>query len=178
MNIFVLHPSPQISAQYHCDQHLHKMILESAQMLSTAAWNRFPEIRSSIYKPAYPKHPCTIWTNQSPDNMLWVCELALELEQMRMDLGHPTHSSYHVIKIIYDSIHEFYPIASHLTVRSHVFAGPAYIKLNNSLSIVEKYQQYYLFKHRRWVLDKGQGMSYNHRLIPDFMQSSLSPAGM
>lgn len=36
MNIFVLHPTPRISAQYHCDKHVVKMILEYAQMLSTA----------------------------------------------------------------------------------------------------------------------------------------------
>ena len=36
MNIFVLHQDPDIAAQYHCDKHVNKMIVESAQMLSTA----------------------------------------------------------------------------------------------------------------------------------------------
>ena len=36
MNIFFLDKSPDLSAQYLCDKHVPKMLLESAQMLSTA----------------------------------------------------------------------------------------------------------------------------------------------
>ena len=36
MNIFVLDKDPHIAAQMHCDRHVPKMIVESAQMLSTA----------------------------------------------------------------------------------------------------------------------------------------------
>ena len=36
MNIFHLHKDPKICAKYHCDKHVVKMILETAQMLSTA----------------------------------------------------------------------------------------------------------------------------------------------
>ena len=36
MNIFVLDKNPIKAAQQHCDKHVVKMILESAQMLSTA----------------------------------------------------------------------------------------------------------------------------------------------
>ena len=36
MNIFYLDKAPEIAAQLHCDKHVVKMILESAQMLSTA----------------------------------------------------------------------------------------------------------------------------------------------
>ena len=36
MNIFYLHEDPQTSAKMHCDKHVVKMIIEYAQMLSTA----------------------------------------------------------------------------------------------------------------------------------------------
>ena len=36
MNIFYLHPIAKICAVYHSDKHVCKMIIESAQMLSTA----------------------------------------------------------------------------------------------------------------------------------------------
>lgn len=36
MNIFVLDPSPVLAAQYQCDKHVVKMIVETAQILSTA----------------------------------------------------------------------------------------------------------------------------------------------
>ena len=36
MNIFILDTDPKLCAQYHCDSHVVKMILEIAQLLSTA----------------------------------------------------------------------------------------------------------------------------------------------
>ena len=39
MNIFVLDEDPVKAAEYHCNKHVVKMILESAQMLSTVHWS-------------------------------------------------------------------------------------------------------------------------------------------
>ena len=36
MNLFYLHKNPKVSATLHCDKHVVKMIIEYAQMLSTA----------------------------------------------------------------------------------------------------------------------------------------------
>ena len=36
MNIFYLDTNPALCAEYHCDKHVVKMIIEYAQMLSTA----------------------------------------------------------------------------------------------------------------------------------------------
>ena len=36
MNIFYLNESPETCAQMHCDKHVVKMIIEYAQLLSTA----------------------------------------------------------------------------------------------------------------------------------------------
>ena len=54
MNIFHLHKDPKICAEYHCDKHVVKMILETAQMLSTA-YQRHCGLDNELYKPAYPK---------------------------------------------------------------------------------------------------------------------------
>ena len=35
MNIFILNDDPVIAAQEQCDKHIPKMVVESAQMLST-----------------------------------------------------------------------------------------------------------------------------------------------
>lgn len=170
MNIFVLDLSPQISASYHCDQHLHKMILESAQMLSSAAHSYFPILRSKIYKPAYLHHPCTRWVCESIDNMAWVCELALTLESIREDLDYPSHASISVVKLIWDYINESSLSGAHTPF---VFAGPGSISLRSSLTIPQKYQLYYQRKHAQW-LDKGRGMTYKNRPIPEFMSSLLN----
>ena len=73
MNIFVLDLNIKKCARYHCDRHVVKMILESAQMLSSAlrlnGWDHG-------YKVTHPNHPCTIWTRASLSNWKWLRKLA------------------------------------------------------------------------------------------------------
>jgi hypothetical protein len=173
MNIFTLSPtfSPQESARFHCDQHLHKMILESAQMLSTAFCA--DGIKSDwLYKPAYQKHPCTMWVAAQWDHAYWLAQLATELEVIRQELGHSYHSSSDTIKFckdyMEDVLHSIYAPAY------FPFAGPAHLQLNNQLSVPEKYQRYYKYKHAAW-LDRGLQMSYKDRPIPSFMQEIIKP---
>lgn len=166
MNIFALHPDPTICASYHCDQHLHKMILESAQMLSTAARARsYYSIESWLYKSAYEKHPCTIWTGLSNHNMLWLCELASELDNLRTS---GSHSSMDVIKAVQECIVDEFSYAKSSAADPFIFCGPAHLSLNRNLTVHEKYQAYYILKHKAW-LDKGRGMSYKGRGLPCFL---------
>ena len=78
MNIFHLHKEPKICAEYHCDKHVVKMILETAQMLSTAYQKHCGE-DINLYKPAYPKHPMTIWVGDSGANFFWSVRLLDQL---------------------------------------------------------------------------------------------------
>ena len=81
MNIFVLDFHPRIAAQYHCDQHVIKMILESAQMLCTAAHAHGID---APYRPTHAKHPCTLWLMQSRANWNWLVALAYGLNEEYM----------------------------------------------------------------------------------------------
>jgi aspartate oxidase len=76
MNIFVLHKDTRKAAQMHCDKHVVKMILESAQMLSTAV--RMNGIDAG-YKLTHRNHPCNIWVRESLSNWQWLKSLACEL---------------------------------------------------------------------------------------------------
>lgn len=69
MNIFVLSEDPVQAAQWQCDKHVVKMILESAQMLSSAVVRHGGEC---IYKPTHKHHPCTIWAGDTKDNWYWL----------------------------------------------------------------------------------------------------------
>lgn len=174
MNIFVLSPDPTIAAAYHCDQHLHKMILESAQMLSTAAHSFFPHLKRHIYAPAHQNHPCTQWASACFSNMVWLCDLTTSLDNIRQANGNNRHTSMDVIQAIYDCLS--YEIC-HADYKSELtpFAEAMYphIKIRSDLTTVQKYQLYYRKKHEQWVLDKGKGMTYKGRLIPDFMKTVL-----
>jgi len=78
MNIFHLDKDPKICAEYHCDKHVVKMILETAQMLSTAYRKKFGD-NDDLYKTAYPKHPMTIWVGDSGNNFFWSVQLLDQL---------------------------------------------------------------------------------------------------
>lgn len=105
MNIFILDKNPIKAAQQQCDKHVVKMVLESAQMLSTVhrvldgtltripsksgktmvkAWV-LPDSRENIlYKAVHVGHPCTQWTMESLSNYAWHYDhfeaLAIEYE--------------------------------------------------------------------------------------------------
>tara|TARA_B100000519_G_C14225684_1_gene429853 strand:+ start:486 stop:980 length:495 start_codon:yes stop_codon:yes gene_type:complete len=75
MNIFYVDKDPMIAAQMMCDKHVVKMILESAQLLSTA--HRVldgDDYADSVglYKIAHKNHPSTIWTRSSVHNYMWL----------------------------------------------------------------------------------------------------------
>ncbi|WP_417763443.1 pyrimidine dimer DNA glycosylase/endonuclease V [Shewanella sp.] len=72
MNIFVLDENITQCAQYHCDQHVIKMILESVQLLCTAL-NKKGFV--TPYKSTHTQHPCVLWVEASYDNFEWLVQL-------------------------------------------------------------------------------------------------------
>ena len=78
MNIFVLDTDITACARAHCDRHVSKMILESVQMLCTAAHGKGFE---TPYRPTHARHPCVLWVAESGDNFQWLAQLAVELNR-------------------------------------------------------------------------------------------------
>lgn len=100
MNIFYLHTDTTECAKQHLDKHVVKMILEYAQLLSTAhrlldgteyegrtvkgtrkatRWLLQDDREQNIYMASHMKHPSGIWCRQSKDNYLWLYSLWREL---------------------------------------------------------------------------------------------------
>lgn len=78
MNIFYLDKCAQKSAQYMCNAHVVKMILETAQILSTVHHTKGSN-NNILYKQTHVNHPCSIWARQSLYNYLWLCNHGLFL---------------------------------------------------------------------------------------------------
>lgn len=92
MNLFILDESPVLAAQQQADIHVRKMILETAQMLSTAHrlldgtltlsadkkrkhWIMEDTTKEqSLYKTTHANHPCSKWVRESLANYLWAYE--------------------------------------------------------------------------------------------------------
>lgn len=74
MNIFYLHHVPDFAAKYHCDKHVVKMILETAQLLSTAH-HLAGSATSEMYRPTHINHPSAIWVRKCWHNYHWAYDL-------------------------------------------------------------------------------------------------------
>ena len=79
MNIFFLDTDVKKCAEYHCDKHVVKMILETAQLLCSAHHITNQVTDQVPYKLSHKNHPCSIWVRTSLSNYLYLCELGLEL---------------------------------------------------------------------------------------------------
>lgn len=102
MNIFVLSTDPKEAAEFHCDKHVVKMILETGQMLCAAHWIGWQrslktdtslrrrafmerlasEIPSQLIPPwkmTHAGHPCTQWAQRSAENYEWLLSLGMHL---------------------------------------------------------------------------------------------------
>ena len=102
MNIFFLDKTPSFSAQYLCDKHIPKMLLESAQMLSTAVQQYTDTPEGILYKSAYPNHPMTKWVGENKANFKWALDNALWINNEYEYRFKKNHKSYRVIKNIID----------------------------------------------------------------------------
>lgn len=70
MNIFMLDECPIQSAKFMSNEHVIKMILETAQLLSTAHWTLSGYC--GAYKATHVNHPSSIWARQSSANYEWL----------------------------------------------------------------------------------------------------------
>ena len=69
MNLFYLSRDPVEAARLQCDKHVVKMILETAQMLSTAHLEL--DGTQVAYKATHKNHPSTVWVRSSFHAYRW-----------------------------------------------------------------------------------------------------------
>lgn len=81
MNIFFLDKNPELAAKYQCDKHVVKMILESAQLLSTAHrvldGNKLvlsDDREQVLYKATHINHPSAVWCRATHGNYIWLAD--------------------------------------------------------------------------------------------------------
>ena len=82
MNIFFLDEDPEKCAEYHCDKHVVKMLLEIVQLLFTAHHVLGTPKELLEYKPIRNiKHPMCIWIIKSSENYKYAAVLGLCLSK-------------------------------------------------------------------------------------------------
>jgi hypothetical protein len=151
MNIFFLDRDPKLAAKYHCDQHVVKMAIEYAQLLSTALVLTGSTTNEYVYKATHSNHPCALWARSSFEHWKWLWLL-----------GHHVGNEY---TKRYGKIHKSTRVLRNLPVPNNIAdfgwhdppqAMPDEYKDDDT---VKAYRDYYL-------CDKSRFCRWNHSSTP------------
>ena len=193
MNIFYLSIHPHTAAQQLHDKHVVKMILESAQMLSTYYHHTKQDIplylQKQLCKPTHQNHPCNKWLRSSEWNVLWLLEHAKELLALYTVIYKKIHKCDHLIHIL----------DRHINVNSYNLnaiccehtAPPQCMPVEyqsaneelkaNRASTSDAYIQYYLHEKlqtwypskNKWIANKWTG-AFGEDRTPQFVKDFLT----
>ena len=82
MNLFFLDIDPKKCAQYHCNKHVVKMLLEIVQMLYTAhIILKTIDLPQDHYKIAHPNHPTAVWIRTCKANYTYASQVGMFLAE-------------------------------------------------------------------------------------------------
>ena len=159
MNIFFLDEDPTMSAQYHVDKHVVKMILETAQLLC-GVHHMTDQVTDQVpYKLSHKNHPCAIWSRESLSNYLYLCDLGLELCKEYTYRYGKRHKSQDVIE---------WCVTNKPNICDKEFTEPARAMPNEYKvdSVVESYRNYY-------IGEKSKIAVWKNRDIPEWFKMEL-----
>jgi hypothetical protein len=148
MNIFYLDHSPVLAAQYHCDKHVVKMILESVQIISTVA--SFYNIEAP-YKPTHVNHPCVIWAGESYSNLEWLWDLTVQLNTEYLIRFSNRHHKSILAAVEYDLVNKLIKV---MPRTGFTYPPQCMPEEYRQKDIVQAYRDYYSFgkKHlHKWT---------------------------
>lgn len=188
MNIFYLDKNPVRCAEMHNDKHCIKMILEYAQLLSTAhrvidgtlsvelsnngrkrKVFRLPDDRDNVlYSATHINHPSAVWVRQSSENYMWLCELLSELCKEYTYRYGKVHKCERdgLVDVLYQNIPNNIP---RRTFTEPTPAMPDEVKiLGNS---IESYRNYYIKNKTKLASWKGK---VNSRPIPEWYEKGTN----
>lgn len=98
MNIFVLSEDPIQAARDQCNKHVVKMVIETAQLLSTAMFINHIDCKLLPYEPTHIHHPSTLWTAQTLDNAAWLLSHGFALAEEYTKRYNKVHKSQAAIE--------------------------------------------------------------------------------
>lgn len=167
MNIFYLDRNPKVAAEMHCDKHVVKMILESAQMLCTAHRVLDSDLyadKAGLYKMVHKNHPSTIWTRSNDKHYKWLYSLMYYLMEeytYRYGKHHATERLLEPLKLV-----PFF-------IDKGPFVDPPqcmpdYCKNEDT---VTAYQTYYILQKLRFA-------TWKHRAEPEWINEQRALLGL
>jgi hypothetical protein len=169
MNIFALDISPKKAAKYHCDKHAVKMILESAQMISTV-FDKYDYHQDYMIKPCFQNHPCTLWAGKTYKNLLWLINLGNELTKEYTSRYNKVHKYNDIFRLASEHIEYLSDKFPEEGLQPFAIAMPEYLKEQavenySSDDAIQLYRQYY-------ILEKNRFAVWKYSEMPDWYRKS------
>lgn len=156
MNAFWLDADPRTAARYHADQHVAKMILEAAQVLSTAARLRGVD-DPRLYRSTHENHPLVQWAAESRANWDRLYEFARALNDEyveRFDRDEP-HASW---RLLQELDRDALPLPEDPATEPPQCMPERY----RGPDLVDAYRTYYATEKAPWA-------QWNHSRRPDWL---------
>jgi len=186
LNIFYLDPDPSTCAKMHLDKHVVKMIVEYAQLMSTAhrmldgeqytdktvnnrniqRWRMKNEMfESTLYKASHVNHPSNIWVRQSKENYRWLYRMWFYLLQEYTYRYGKKHACEKLMHVLY---------LDPVNIPKGIFTEPTpampdtYKVTNDS---IRSYQNYYIH-------DKSRFAKWKNRETPEWFLYGVKNANI
>ena len=179
MNIFYLDNDPVKSAELHCDKHVVKMIIEYAQLMSTAhrvldgdlyedrtannhrikRWRLSDSnMENVVYKASHINHPSAIWTRASDSNYQFVYDMFVALCNEYTHRYGRVHLTEEKLKDLLQHLPNNIASADFVEPPQ---AMPDDVKTTNAVDAYQNYYRVYKKDFAKWT----------DRQIPSFMKN-------
>ena len=158
MNIFYLDQDIQTCAVAHCDKHVIKMILESAQILCSVLHKTGQD---APYRLTHRNHPCVLWAGESLENWLWLRDLTAALNQeYKFRFNHITdHKSFTAVYSLDFPVIGDKGMTERPQVMPEIYQTPG--------DPITAYRQYYM-------AEKAHLLNYTKRKLPEWLSKKNS----
>lgn len=134
------------------------MIVETAQMLSTAHQLNGSPYKDKVYKATHINHPCNIWVRKTKANYLWALDLLKNLISQYEDRYKKEHKTNRLVKYFEDYI----PIKKG-KLTEFPQAMPEEYRSND---VVTAYRNYY-------IKDKSRFAKWNYCNTPSWFKDGM-----
>ena len=179
MNIFYLDTDPVKSAELHCDKHVVKMIIEYAQLMSTAhrvldgeeyvdrtANNRRikrwrlnnSNMENVLYKASHINHPSNIWIRSSDSHYQFVYDMFVALCNEYTHRYGRTHLTEEKLKDILQHLPNNIASADFVDPPQ---AMPDDVKTHDAIDAYQNYYRVYKKDFAKWTARETQGFMKN-----------------
>ena len=167
MNIFFLSIDTTDCVKQYSDQHVVKMLLETAQLLCTVHRVLNTGNEDVPYKATHMNHPCSVWARDTLGNYLWLVELGKSLAWEYKHRFNRSHKSAEVIRWCELNTPESL---------SGAFYDPPQVmapELQKKFA-TEGYKALYVNKYITGMQNKRTRMRFTQRDVPNFILKAIS----